>query len=324
MAQRKWWRETQETTQPVEPVAETPQTTTQNTLQTNMTSEQQQAAQARRAVLRAAKDQLEEPLANPHPTPRPQPPVSVGVGQAQQIQQGTRQAQPKRILTQGTEETLNPATLDAWAEAEQEVIRRNASYAQGEVLEITANYLETRRRTATRATVLLAVLAIVVGVALAAPILAPLATMFALLLIGFLWLDLSSTRTLLKQPEPILTLSPEGITIHFPGYDLGLLRWEEIEEIAPYKVGWQCLGIRPKNPMGLVRKLGWKRAYAVWLNYGGPHKQPAIVIPEECLPLPVETIMKRIANYEQMHNSSASLASTPLSPNARPPRRGRK
>jgi hypothetical protein len=234
----------------------------------------------------------------------------------------TGSAQPKRILTHGTEETLNAATLDAWSEAEQEVLKRNSSYAQGEVLEITANYLETRRRTATRAMAIMGILAGVVATAITVPVLAPLATMFGLLLLAFLWLDLSTTKSLLRQPDPILTLSPEGIRVHFPGYELGLLRWEDIEEIGPYKMGWNYLGIRPKNPMALVRKLGWQRAYGVWLNYGGPNKQPAIVIPEECLPLPLDMMMKRIANYEQTH--APTLSSVPPSQSIRPSRPKRK
>ena len=323
MAQRKWWRETQQTTstelteqetirieQP-QTVVEQPQTTEQQTI------EQQNAAKARRAVLLAAREQVAEPLSDPLAEQKKQ-----GNTLQESIlpENNVTVAQPKRILTQGTEETLNAATLDAWAEAENEVLRRNQSYSQGEVLEITANYLETRRRTTIRSLVLLVILSVLLGTALALPLLAPLALMFGLLLLSFLWMDVTTTRALLSQVDPILTLSPEGITIRFPGYDLGLLRWEEMEEISPYKMGWRYLSIRPKDPLALVRRLGWKRAYGVWLNYGGPGKQPAIVLPEECLPLPIETIMKRIAVYEQNHVSGNSLASVPASPNARPSR----
>ena len=59
-----------------------------------------------------------------------------------------------------------------------------------------------------------------------------------------------------RQNRPIVTLSPQGLTIHTVATQIGMLRWEEIGEVRTYTFIYRYVGIVPRDPKGLYHRLG--------------------------------------------------------------------
>ena len=73
-------------------------------------------------------------------------------------------------------------------------------------------------------------------------------------------------RSYLKQKKPIIILSAEGISVDTSGTHLGLIRWDEIEEVRSYTFIYRVVGIVPKNYRALYQRLGTRRSWLLNLN----------------------------------------------------------
>lgn len=99
-----------------------------------------------------------------------------------------------------------------------------------------------------------------------------------------------------RQNRPLITLSPEGLLIHTVGTQIGLLRWEEIGEVRTYTFLYRYVGIVPRDPVALYRRLG-SRSLLLRLNSWcvplyrlfGQFIAP-INIPQEYLPMSADEL----------------------------------
>ena len=114
-----------------------------------------------------------------------------------------------------------------------------------------------------------------------------------------------------KQKEPIIVLNSEGIRVDTMATHIGLLRWDEIEEVRPYNFIYRYVGIVPKNTSALCRRLGADRSWIVHLNAFciplykliGVFVAP-INIPQVYLPITVDELTARILAYQAAHARS--------------------
>jgi len=109
-----------------------------------------------------------------------------------------------------------------------------------------------------------------------------------------------------KQTKPIVVLSPEGITVDTTATHIGLIRWEEIEEVRSYTLIYRYVGIIPRNTGALCRRLGGSRSWLLQLNAFciplykllGMFVAP-INIPQVYLPITVDELTARIRAYQE-------------------------
>ena len=111
-----------------------------------------------------------------------------------------------------------------------------------------------------------------------------------------------------KQKKPIVVLSAEGITVDTTATHLGLIRWDEIEEVRSYTMIYRYVGIVPKNSSALCRRLGTGRSWILQLNTFciplykllGIFVAP-INIPQVYLPITVDELTARIRAYHEAY-----------------------
>lgn len=104
-----------------------------------------------------------------------------------------------------------------------------------------------------------------------------------------------------KQKVPIVVLNSEGITVDTTATHLGLIRWNEIEEVRSYTLIYRYVGIVPKDTSALCRRLGTGRSWMLQLNAFciplykllGIFVAP-INIPQVYLPITVDELTARI------------------------------
>lgn len=140
-------------------------------------------------------------------------------------------------------------------------------------------------------------------------------TLFPWLLVGecaFLYLVMA--RSYKKQKKPILTLSASGIEVDTTGTHLGLIYWNEIEEIRSYTCIYRFVGIVPKNTTALCQRLGMRRAWLVQLNAACiPLYKPfglfiaPINIPQLHISLSADELLKHIQFYRAAYSRQCSL-----------------
>lgn len=118
-----------------------------------------------------------------------------------------------------------------------------------------------------------------------------------------------AARSYRKQAKPILTLSSEGIGVDTMGTHLGLIYWDEIEEVRNYTLIYRNVGIVPKNTAALRQRLGMKRTQLLRLNAGviplykllGIFVAP-INIPQVHLPITADELLARIQLYQAAYS----------------------
>ncbi len=120
--------------------------------------------------------------------------------------------------------------------------------------------------------------------------------------------------SLRRQRRPIVTLSPEGIAVHALMTQIGLIRWDEVQEIRPYNLIYRLVGIVPLDMSILCRRAGFGRSLIIRMNaWVVPLYQmfgifvAPINIAQEYLPISADELMGRIQQFR------ASL------PQSRPP-----
>ena len=92
-------------------------------------------------------------------------------------------------------------------------------------------------------------------------------TLFPWLLVGeCALLYLIMVRSYKKQKKPIIILSARGIEVDTSGTHLGLIYWNEIEEICSYTFIYRFVGIVPKNTTAFCQRLGMRCAWLVQMN----------------------------------------------------------
>ncbi len=109
-----------------------------------------------------------------------------------------------------------------------------------------------------------------------------------------------------RQNRPLITLSPEGLIIHTVATQIGLLRWDEIGEMRTYTFIYRYVGIVPRDPTRLYRRLG-SRALLLRLNSWcvplyrlfGQFIAP-INIPQEYLPMSADELARLIRDYRPL------------------------
>ena len=107
-----------------------------------------------------------------------------------------------------------------------------------------------------------------------------------------------------RQRLPLVTLSPEGITVQTMLTPVGLLPWDEVAEVRPYTMIYRYVGIVPRDLEGLCRRLGGRRALLMRANswvaplYAalGVFVAP-INVPQEYLPVTADDLVARIRDY---------------------------
>lgn len=127
-----------------------------------------------------------------------------------------------------------------------------------------------------------------------------------------------ATRSHKRQTEPIVTLSPEGIETHSLWQHVGLLRWDEIEEIRAYTFLYRYVGITPRDMGAVCRRLGAGKAWMVWLNdwsirlFYRPLRiyMAPINIPQEYLPITADELMEHICAYQAAYAPASAVATT--------------
>ncbi len=111
-----------------------------------------------------------------------------------------------------------------------------------------------------------------------------------------------------KQKKPIVVLSAEGIAVDTTATHLGLIRWEEIEQVRSYTLIYRYVGIVPKNTSALCQRLGRSRSWMLQVNAFciplykllGIFVAP-INIPQVYLPITVDELTARIHAYQKAH-----------------------
>lgn len=144
-------------------------------------------------------------------------------------------------------------------------------------------------------------------------------TLFPWLLVGeCALLYFVMVRSYRKQKKPIITLSARGIEVDTSGTHLGLIYWNEIEEIRSYTFIYRFVGIVPKNTNALCQRLGTRRAWMLQINAAClPLYKPfglfiaPINIPQAHISLSADELLKHIqfyrAAYSQISNSPPGL-----------------
>ncbi len=119
---------------------------------------------------------------------------------------------------------------------------------------------------------------------------------------------------LMRQNRPLITLTPEGLIIHTVATQIGLLRWDEIGEVRTYTLIYRYVGIVPRDPAGLYRRLG-RRSLLLRLNSWciplyrlfGQFAAP-INIPQEYLPMSADELATLIRNHRPFDPSPPAAA----------------
>ncbi len=117
-----------------------------------------------------------------------------------------------------------------------------------------------------------------------------------------------AARSHKKQKKPIVVLSSEGIAVDTMATHVGLIRWDEIEEVRPYNFMYRYVGIVPKNTSALCRRLGAGRSWMLQVNAFciplykllGVFVAP-INIPQVYLPITVDELTARIRAYQETY-----------------------
>ncbi|MGO8673991.1 MAG: hypothetical protein ACLQVD_21850 [Capsulimonadaceae bacterium] len=104
--------------------------------------------------------------------------------------------------------------------------------------------------------------------------------------------------------RPVLTISPEGITIHHLERSIGVLRWCEIRDVAAYRRLSPFIGITPVDLDGVCLRAGQSRAMMTRITPWsfGLHRllgirTESINIPEDFLPISAADLANRITGY---------------------------
>ena len=140
-------------------------------------------------------------------------------------------------------------------------------------------------------------------------------TLFPWLLVGeCALLYLVMVRSYKKQKNPIITLSARGIEVDTSGTHLGLIYWNEIEEIRNYTCIYRFVGIVPKNTIALCQRLGMRRAWLVQMNAACiPLCKPfglfvaPINIPQLHISLSADELLKHIQFYRAAYTEQCNL-----------------
>ena len=135
---------------------------------------------------------------------------------------------------------------------------------------------------------------------------------------GFLYVVMARSHR--KQKEPIVVLSSEGIRVDTTATHIGLIRWEEIEEVRSYTLIYRYVGIVPKNTNALCRRLGAGRSWMLQLNAFciplykliGVFVAP-INIPQVYLPITVDELTARIRTYQEAYTLPLGYAPQAIS-----------
>ncbi len=117
-----------------------------------------------------------------------------------------------------------------------------------------------------------------------------------------------------RQNRPLITLSPEGLIIHTVATQIGLLRWDEIGEVRTYTFIYRYVGIVPRDPAALYRRLG-SRSLLLRLNSWcvplyrlfGQFIAP-INIPQEYLPMSADELATLIRDHRPMDPPTPAAA----------------
>ena len=122
-----------------------------------------------------------------------------------------------------------------------------------------------------------------------------------------------NVRSFKKQAKPIVTLSCEGIAVDTQATHLGMIRWDEIEEIRAYNFIYRYVGIVPKNSKSLAQRIGGKRAWLMSINTTCvPLYKPfgvfvaPINIPQVYLPITVDELFAHIRAYQAAYQEKAN------------------
>lgn len=76
------------------------------------------------------------------------------------------------------------------------------------------------------------------------------------ILVFYFALYVAMLAFLQRQSRPLITLSPEGLTVQGAGAQIGLLRWDEIGEVRTYTFIYRYVGIVPRDTAALYKRLG--------------------------------------------------------------------
>ncbi len=123
-----------------------------------------------------------------------------------------------------------------------------------------------------------------------------------------------SARSYKKQTKPIVVLSSQGIEVDTLGSHLGLIRWNEIEEVRAYNFIYRSVGIVPKSSHALSIRLGGKRAWLLHLNATlisffykplGIFLAP-ISIPQVYLPVTADELLSHIQVYQEAYQEKSN------------------
>jgi len=118
-----------------------------------------------------------------------------------------------------------------------------------------------------------------------------------------------------KQTKPIVVLSAEGIAVDTTAAHVGLIRWEEIEEVRSYTLIYRYVGIVPRSTDALCRRLGGSRSWLLQVNAFciplykliGVFVAP-INIPQVYLPITVDELTARIHTYQEAYTVPPGFA----------------
>lgn len=120
-------------------------------------------------------------------------------------------------------------------------------------------------------------------------------------------------RKISRQSKPIAVLSRDGIQVDTLGTHIGLIRWDEIAEIRPYKLFYRFIGIVPRDSALLAKRLPASSALLLRLNVWciplyklfGRFVAP-INIPEQYLPISGDEMLQRIRAYQTAYSRPVS------------------
>ena len=121
-------------------------------------------------------------------------------------------------------------------------------------------------------------------------------------------------RSYKKQKKPIIILVARGIEVDTSGTHLGLIYWNEIEEICSYTFIYRFVGIVPENTAALCQRLGRRRAWMLQVNAAClPLYKPLglfvapINIPQLHLSITADELLKHIQLYRAAYSEQCSL-----------------
>lgn len=129
-----------------------------------------------------------------------------------------------------------------------------------------------------------------------------------LLLAECIFLYAVMARSHRKQKKPIVVLNAEGIAVDTTATHIGLIRWDEIEEVRPYTLIYRYVGIVPKNTSALCQRLDGGRSWMLQVNAFciplykllGIFVAP-INIPQVYLSVTADELATRIRAYQEAH-----------------------